>query len=334
MNGAIKTQRWMPVPVDQVVVGERQREVSDDHVQRLRDSYSSMGGQLQLQPIVLDSRMVLIDGAHRLEAARRSGWSHIAAIILDEMAPRQRAMLEIEANRVRKNLNALELEQAWRSHYEPAYRAAASERRRSGLRRGSAVPVIGDSDNGNATERISLAKAARQVTGLSIETLNKIAEIRELSTSSKVPEEVRDSAIEGLRRLARSAVGVDSVYRALQHRLRTGDSMGKHDNGRHERERALQKTLERVLAETSMMAERLAGPLAHDLGSAAALGDANREQLRAIRVSLARSLATVVSTECRLEQHPIPALRRLGAEVSRLLSATSVDQLRNERTRR
>lgn len=330
MSGVIKPQRWVPVPVDRVIVGERQRKVAEEHVQRLRESYSSMGGQLQLQPIVLDSRMVLIDGAHRLEAARQSGWSHIAAIVLDEVASRQRAMLEIEANRVRKNLNVLELEQAWRSHYEPAHRAAARERRRAGLRRGSAVPVIGDSDNGNTTDRISLAKAAKQVTGLSIETLNKIAEIRELSTSSKVPDEVRDVALEGLRRLARSAVGVGSVYRALQHRLRTVDSKGKHNNGRSERERALQKALERMLAETSMMAERLAGPLAHDLGAAAALGDANREQLRAIRVSLARSLATVVSTECRLEQHPLSALRRLGAEVSRLLSTTSVDQLRNE----
>lgn len=344
MNENSNLQRWSPVAVSEVKVPKRQRPLAADHVQRLRESFERLGGQLQLQPIVLDRHYVLIDGAHRLEAARQSGWSHIAAVVLGEVSSPQRAMLEIEANRVRKNLNPVELEQAWRDHYEPQYRAVARERRTHGLRRGSVGPVIGNSDNGandspspiaapkfTAQDRVSLAKAAKDVTGMSIETLNKIAEIRAVSVSKQVSETLRDTALSGLRRIGKQTASVESVYRALQqHMSQGGDSQPSARDSARLQHQVAQQALEHVLRDTTLLDERLSGSFARELERAARLNAANREQLRAIRVSLARSLATVVSAECRLKPQVFDELRVIGAEVSKLLSSTSVMQLRSQ----
>ena len=73
-----------------------------------------------------------------------------------------------------------------------------------------------------------------------------------------------------------------------------------------------QWALERVLAESSLLAERLEGGLSDQLRAAAERGGvAEREMLRAARVSLAHCLAAVAAIECDLEPQPILALRRV-----------------------
>ena len=93
----------------------------------------------------------------------------------------------------------------------------------------------------------------------------------------------------------------------------------------------MQQALERALAECSRLAERFEGTLSRQLRAAAGRGDAERELLRATRVSLAHCLATVVAIECELESQPMLALRSVGSEVSSMLSSISLQYLRAQR---
>lgn len=379
---------WRLIAVDEVVHRDGGREVNSDHVAELVRSFEMLGGQLQLQPIIVDEHLVLVDGRHRVEAAKRAGWNRIAALVVCGATVEMRPLLEVEANRVRRNLSVLELESIWRMHYEPGLRAAAKERQLAGLRKRNAGDsdsgpvsrsagrmVIGNSnnlsgggegvriaDNGllavesGGTRPESVSRAAKRITGYSLDTLNKVARIRALATSEGGSPEMREAAKQGLKRLAKPGASVEMVYRSLRQRAtastlafrsvgerpRAPEKLGSPDVRREPRDAGLaivtsldavrdEQALERALAECSQLAERFKGALASQLRAAAGRGDAEREMLRATRVSLAYCLATVVAIECDLEAQPILALRRVGSEVSSLLSNTSLQYLRAQR---
>ena len=392
------TSRWRPVEISEVLISDDARTLDASHVAELRRSFESLGGQLQLQPIIVDERMVLIDGRHRLEAAKRAGWSHIAALVVHGATPVMRPMLETESNRLRRPLSVLEVESVWRTHYEPDLRAAAKRRQLEGLRKrrsktagqtqrlGESL-VIGisnnqagcesESENEGESETLrtrekqregqeqrsagglstpfgcetgrgeSISSAAKRITGYSLDTLNKVAQIRALAKADTAPAELREVAERGLRHLARPGASVEAAYRALREQSAAGvgaqrgadpsaNASAHHGEAPAAKPTAAmnlgalrdQQALERTLAECSLLAERFEGRLTDQLRAAARQGNAEREMLRAIRVSLAYSLATVVALECDLELQPMLALRRVGAEVSQLLSKTSVQHIR------
>lgn len=332
INGTIR-QQWQPVLIDTVIVSERRRELSDEHVSQIQASYEQLGGQLQLQPIVLDQDLVLIDGAHRLEAAKQAGWTHISALIFQGVNDTHRAIIETEANRVRKNLNPVELEAVWRQFYEPAYRIHAKRRQLAGLRRGRASPdgaETASAETANAAvsqprAAMTLARAAKQTTGLSIDTLNKISDMRLLSQSQSVAPEVRQAALDSMQRLTRPHASVTSVHRNLMSVVQQSSS---HEQAsQQQRRRQLEKQLERVLDGALSLRRQVDGSCADELADAARCADSNQAMLRALRVSLAQTLAAVVVIECRLEVDTIAALKRIGAEVSKLQSATSASLL-------
>ncbi|MDH6422296.1 hypothetical protein [Aurantimicrobium minutum] len=61
-------RRSEKVPVEKILLKKRQREVDTEHVAHILDSYQALG-DLQIQDIVLNQDYVLVDGAHRLQAA-------------------------------------------------------------------------------------------------------------------------------------------------------------------------------------------------------------------------------------------------------------------------
>lgn len=350
-------------------------------------SFEMLGGQLQLQPIIVDEQLVLVDGRHRLEAAKRAGWSRLTALVICGATIEMRPLLEAEANRVRRTLSVLELESIWRAHYEPGLRAAAKERQLAGLRmrnardlelgrasRSAECLVIGNSNNqgGGVWERIvangssnagsgatrpeSVSRAAKRITGYSLDTLNKVARIRSLATSEGSSLEMREAAKQGLQRLAKPGASVEMVYRALRERVAEATLAFCSVDGQSQEPVNLESSdssqgpgrvglavvtsldaardeqaLERALAECARLAERFEGTLPRQLRAAAGRGDAEREMLRATRMSLAYCLATVVAIECELEAQPMLALRSVGSEVSSLLSSTSLQYLRAQR---
>lgn len=89
-------RQW--IVVDDVIVGERIRSATD--LKELSDSLAQHG---QLQPIIVTPEGVLIDGLHRLEAAKRLGWSRIWAAVLDKNEVEVR-VAEIIANLRRRDM--------------------------------------------------------------------------------------------------------------------------------------------------------------------------------------------------------------------------------------
>jgi len=182
----------------------------------------------------------------------------------------------------------------------------------------------------------SVAQAAKRLTGYSLDTLNKVTWIRGVAGSSLSSQKLREAATRGLQRLSKPGVSVDAVYRSLQ-RLQRGQDLNsappevsdeiyaarvrKQGNSQ---EPIPEHTLERALFESSRIAERLETEWGDQLRVAGRQGCAETEMIRAIRVALTSALASVVVIESELEEQPVPALRRIGSEVSQYLSTASL----------
>ena len=88
------------VPVAAVVVGSRMRQLNEEKVLELMQSYEEIG---VINPISLDEDLFLMAGFHRLEAARNLGWETIEAKIFSQ-EDLQRELIEIDENLIRNEL--------------------------------------------------------------------------------------------------------------------------------------------------------------------------------------------------------------------------------------
>jgi site-specific DNA-methyltransferase (adenine-specific) len=83
------------VPLDQIQISrERYREVTSD-LSGLVESLKKFG---QLQPIILDANGELVDGLHRITAAREAGWTEIDAVRQGEISILLAREIELEVN--------------------------------------------------------------------------------------------------------------------------------------------------------------------------------------------------------------------------------------------
>jgi ParB family chromosome partitioning protein len=99
----------VPIAIERIAVGERLRAVDPDWVVLLAASLSERG---QDTPVIVgpadsEGRHALIAGAHRLEAARRLGWTEIAAVVRD-LGPIEARLAEIDENLMRRELSELD----------------------------------------------------------------------------------------------------------------------------------------------------------------------------------------------------------------------------------
>lgn len=91
----------MKIPIFQIKVNEGRREAESEAVQKLADSISKVG---LLNPITVDQDYTLIAGLHRLEAAKRLGWTEIKCTV-SNLEGLQAELAEIDENFVRKDLS-------------------------------------------------------------------------------------------------------------------------------------------------------------------------------------------------------------------------------------
>ena len=339
-------RRWQVVEIAKVYLSEADHRLDPDHVASLCASFQLLGGELLIQPIVVDETLQLIDGAHRLAAAKQLGWRFISAVVFAHVSKRDRALMLAEANRVRKRLSVIDLEQEWRKLYAPELEYQAKQRQLAGLRKrfphlaqrihetspSSAAPVIGNSNNrgrayweGPRARAESLAKAAKRITGYSIDTLNKVASIRGIAGSATAPAELRAAAIQGLQDIAVSRASVDAVFRQLRSGVQTAaqsvtePTRAATDPG--------EVFLERLLIETSSIAERLGGPSSDALNGVRATDPVGIQLLEGVRSSLALALAHVAAAESLRDDQPAVALRRILTEAGKLCSATAHERI-------
>jgi len=91
----------MQIPIYQINVNAGRRGADQDAVQKLADSISKVG---LLNPITVDQEYTLIAGLHRLEAAKRLGWTEIKCTV-SNLEGLQAELAEIDDNFVRKDLS-------------------------------------------------------------------------------------------------------------------------------------------------------------------------------------------------------------------------------------
>ena len=126
------------LPLESIETGERLRSVNGGTVQHLAESMKFSGLQMPIQVRENETGgYVLVSGAHRLQAARSLAWPHIEAFILDNLDEDTLALLEIDENLMRVELNPLD-RGGFIARRKEIYERLYPETRRGGDRRSNA----------------------------------------------------------------------------------------------------------------------------------------------------------------------------------------------------
>lgn len=109
LPNAVRHRRSLPAQIDMIEVEDRLRSVDEAAVEHMAESMQHQG---QLYPIQIRTiepgRFRLLAGAHRLAAARKLGWTHIEAFLIDDLDEEESRLLEIDENLCRAELTQLD----------------------------------------------------------------------------------------------------------------------------------------------------------------------------------------------------------------------------------
>ncbi len=95
----------MLINIDNIKIAPGRREATSEDVQRLSESIAEVG---MMNPITVTADHTLIAGLHRLEAAKKLGWTEVECRISD-MDALHTELAEIDENVIRTGLSDLEL---------------------------------------------------------------------------------------------------------------------------------------------------------------------------------------------------------------------------------
>lgn len=95
----------MLINIDNIKINPGRREATQEDVQRLSESIAEVG---MMNPITVTGDHTLIAGLHRLEAAKKLGWTEVECRISD-MDVLHTELAEIDENVIRTGLSDLEL---------------------------------------------------------------------------------------------------------------------------------------------------------------------------------------------------------------------------------
>lgn len=183
---ASRARRVLPVDLAAIRVPPRLRGVDTDTVSALARSIAGIGLQ---NPVILRKHsedpglLILVAGAHRLEAVKELGWPRIEALVVDGPAEEFR-LIEIDENLIRKELTPLDRARFLaerKAIYARLYRTAG----RGGDRRSAAYAR----DRAQGPDSgISWAEETAELVGLSPRTLH-----RAVSIGEGLPRELADA---------------------------------------------------------------------------------------------------------------------------------------------
>lgn len=161
-----------PLPVAEIAVGARLREIDEGYARLLAENIAQAGGLRQ--PIEVRRRTVqgavrheLIAGGHRLRAAELLGWTEIPAFVF-EASDDQARLAEIDENLIRHDLNPLD-----RAVFL-AERKALYERLYPETRHGA---LGGRGGKRNETDTMSFSKDTAERCGLTERTIRRAVAI-------------------------------------------------------------------------------------------------------------------------------------------------------------
>ncbi len=134
---AVPHRRSIPAQIDMIEVEDRLRSVDEAAVEHIAESMEARG---QIYPVQIKTiepgRFRLLTGAHRIAAARKLGWTHIEAFLVDDLDEEEATLLEIDENLCRAELDPVD-----RAHFfatrKEIYQRLYPETRSGGDRKSS-----------------------------------------------------------------------------------------------------------------------------------------------------------------------------------------------------
>lgn len=106
---AVPNRRSLPVQIDMVEVEDRLRSVDEAAVEHIAESMDQQGLIYPIQIRTIEpGRFRLVNGAHRIAAARKLGWTHIEAFLVDDLEEEEFKLLEIDENLCRAELSPVD----------------------------------------------------------------------------------------------------------------------------------------------------------------------------------------------------------------------------------
>lgn len=206
MRDMVASKRLADVDPLNIEVEDRLRRLKAHRVEALARDIDFQG---LLAPVVLaetDRGFALVDGAHRLAAMRKLGWTRIPAHVIAGADPAQLRFAEIMANVNREDLTKLE-----RAEHLAALKATWEElnpsARHGGDRRSAAVRAVKEAE-AEAQDQgaiLALCSEVAEKTGLSRRSFFRAVEIAKGLTDA-TKDRIRDTWLEdhqaGLQDLA------------------------------------------------------------------------------------------------------------------------------------
>lgn len=191
--------KTISIHVDDIVIGERHRALSNDAVQRLAGSMRDIGLKQPISVRVVDEMElhgemtagvpVLVAGAHRLAAAKQLGWSHIDCIEVED-DPVQAELWEIA-----ENLHRCDLTKEQRDEHIRRY-AELLEKRRAEILPQNAAKLKTPENPKGAGRPQGVAREVAEQTGLSVDTVRRALKPKVVDIKSALePESDHDAII-------------------------------------------------------------------------------------------------------------------------------------------
>ncbi len=175
-----KPRQTVLLQLDVIETGDRLRSVNGGTVQHLAESmrFSGLQTPIQVRENGADG-YALVSGAHRLQAARSLAWPYIEAFVLDRLDEDTLALLEIDENLMRVELNPLD-RGVFIARRKDIYERLYPETRRGGDRRSAEYQDGDGPQKGFVTETASFTPFSPWTIRRSIRIGEKIVpELRE-----------------------------------------------------------------------------------------------------------------------------------------------------------
>lgn len=246
-----RPRRIEVLTTDSIVRGERRRAINDGAVSILVESLSRIGLRVPISVRlaadvpddetgeILGQAYVLIAGSHRLEAARRLGWSTIEAFVgdVDEV---EAELWEIAENLHRAELTALE--------------------RDAQVKRWAELAAVRVSDNLSETDRAKggrpgIAAKAAKALGISERDVQRAMKVAALSPEAKaVAKEI--GLDDNRSALLEAAKGKTPEAQVVALRTRASISASDYPKDDHERSVEWRRAFERLWNKAPSAADR------------------------------------------------------------------------------
>lgn len=164
------------VRVGVIEVGERHRALSEPDVERLMSSMREMGlrqpitirvvDEMEIDGHIVSGVPLLVAGRHRLESAKRLGWSHIDCIEVEDDA------LMAELWEIAENLHRLDLTKDQRDEHIRRY-AELLEAKRLVPQNAAPVSILPDGRRKGPQHEKAIPRQIAEETGLSVDTVRR-----------------------------------------------------------------------------------------------------------------------------------------------------------------